>query len=218
MSTIDELLERAASDTRDHLTGESRVPLSVIRRQARRRGGVNAAVSVVGAGGVLAALWMVTTRDSDQVPASAPPASTNPVDDGVNATVGLEDVGLLGIDLRGWTVSDAGEADDPDSGPSRWINYIRTDVDGQIDARAALNLFASPVGEPEERALLHPSLELERIQVGDRNIARYSNELTNAFTFAWRESDTAVATLTVFGGEAVANVSQGARRSPSSKP
>jgi hypothetical protein len=200
MNTIDDLLERAGLDTREHLAHAPSVPVSTVRRRARRRTGANAVAGVLGAGGALVSVWLVSTRDGDQAPASPPAAATTvPDDNSTSVRVRLETVPLLGISLPDWAVVEAGETDEPNGAPSRWLAYANTGAGGQLRAGANLNLFVIPVGSPEEQSIMPPALELERLDVAGRDVGHYTNQLLNGFTFAWRESDTVMATLTVFG-------------------
>ena len=79
MTTVDELLERAAADTCSHSADTSRVPMSVVRRHARRRTGVKITAGAFAASAGVISVWSLSTRDSDPASESTLAAeTTNP--------------------------------------------------------------------------------------------------------------------------------------------
>lgn len=86
MTMIDELLERAAADTRSHSAGTSRVPISVVRRHAHRRTGTKIAASALAASAGVISVWSLSARDDDTASKSTLAAeSTTPAAPGSRA-------------------------------------------------------------------------------------------------------------------------------------
>jgi hypothetical protein len=105
MTTIDELLERAAADTRSHSAGTSRVPISVVRRHAHRRTGMKIAASALTASAGVISVWSLSVRDSDPASESTLAGdSTTPTGPGSRA--GSPSTGVAPTD-RNYRVVDA---------------------------------------------------------------------------------------------------------------